>query len=233
MVTASCCRPETQQCLSFGVVLHTRVTGQLYIVRATFVEANCQPFTFGWFKGNVEMCTHNSNLSPHGGGSKTILWCVFVELQWRHYGQDGVSNHQPHDCLLNRLFRHRSKKTPKLRVIGHCEGDSPVTGEFLAQRASNAENVFIWWRHHGIIRFYLIARLFNEQMHASLEITSVHCDLRSEIIENDWSIEEPSHLDRFLFRFITGPGRHEFQRPAVHMETVGTDVTVTSTSCKI
>ena len=32
-------------------------------------------------------------------------------LRWRHNGSDCVSNHQPHDCLLNRLFRHRSKKT--------------------------------------------------------------------------------------------------------------------------
>ena len=28
-------------------------------------------------------------------------------LQWRNNERDGVSNHQPHDCLLNRLFRHR------------------------------------------------------------------------------------------------------------------------------
>ena len=28
----------------------------------------------------------------------------------------GVSNHQPQDCLLNRLFMRRSKKTSKLRV---------------------------------------------------------------------------------------------------------------------
>ena len=28
----------------------------------------------------------------------------------------------------------RSKKTPKLRVIGLCVGNSPVTGEFPAQR---------------------------------------------------------------------------------------------------
>ena len=40
------------------------------------------------------------------------------------------------------------KKTSKLRVIGRCEGNSPVTGEFSAQRASNAENVSIWWCHH-------------------------------------------------------------------------------------
>ena len=25
---------------------------------------------------------------------------------------------------------------------------APVTGEFPAQMASYAENVFIWWRHH-------------------------------------------------------------------------------------
>ena len=71
-------------------------------------------------------------------------------LQWRHNERDGVSNHQPHDCLLNDLFRHRSKKTSKLRVTGLCEGNSPVIGEFPAQRDSNAENVSIWWRHHDI-----------------------------------------------------------------------------------
>ena len=69
-------------------------------------------------------------------------------LQWRHNERDGVSTHQPHDCLFNRLFRCRSNKTPKLRVTGLCEGNSPLTGEFPTQRASNAENVSIWWRHH-------------------------------------------------------------------------------------
>ena len=62
-------------------------------------------------------------------------------LQWRHNERDGVSNHQPRDCLLNRLFRRRSKKTAKLRVAGLCAGNSPGTGEFPAQMASNAENV--------------------------------------------------------------------------------------------
>ena len=69
-------------------------------------------------------------------------------LLWRHNGCDCVSNHQPRDCLLNRLFRRRSKQTSKLRVTGLCAGNSPGTGEFTAQMASNAENVPIWWRHH-------------------------------------------------------------------------------------
>ena len=50
--------------------------------------------------------------------------------------------------LLNRLFRRRPKKAPKLRVTGLCAANSPLTGEFPAQMASNAENVSIGWHHH-------------------------------------------------------------------------------------
>ena len=53
-------------------------------------------------------------------------------MQRTHYSDDinehdGVSNHQPYDCLLNRLFRRRSNKTSKLHVTGLCAGNSPVT----------------------------------------------------------------------------------------------------------
>ena len=37
----------------------------------------------------------------------------------------------------------RKHQTPRL-----CAGNSPWTGEFPAQMASNAEKVSIWWRHH-------------------------------------------------------------------------------------
>ena len=46
-------------------------------------------------------------------------------LRWRHNDHDSVSNHQPHGCLLNRLFRRRSKKTSKLSVTGLYAGNSP------------------------------------------------------------------------------------------------------------
>ena len=69
-------------------------------------------------------------------------------LQWRYNERDGVSTHQSRDCLLNRLFRRRSKKTSKPSATGRCAVNSPVSGEFPEQRASNAENVSIWWRHH-------------------------------------------------------------------------------------
>ena len=71
-------------------------------------------------------------------------------MAWRLFR---VSNHQPHYCLLNRLFRCISKKISKLRVAGLCEGNSPWTGEFPSQRASNAENISLWSRHRALWLF--------------------------------------------------------------------------------
>ena len=82
-------------------------------------------------------------------------------LRWSHNGHDGVSIYKPRDCLLNRLFRRRSKKTSKLRVTGLCAENSPVTGEFSAQMASNAENISIWWRHH----LYSLSRKLHRKLH--------------------------------------------------------------------
>ena len=86
----------------------------------------------------VNVITHLDVLRTHYSNGHTIQqqswYAIFVSLQWRHNGRDGGSNHQPHDCLLIRLFRRRSKKTSKLCVTGLCAGNSPVTGEFPAQR---------------------------------------------------------------------------------------------------
>ena len=62
-------------------------------------------------------------------------------IKWKHFPRyhPFVRGIHLHHCLLNRLFRRKPKKTSKY----------PVTGEFPAQRAGNAENVSIWWRHHG------------------------------------------------------------------------------------
>ena len=45
------------------------------------------------------------------------VYMVSLPSQWRHNVHDGVSNHQPRDCLLNRVFRHRTKKTSKLHAV--------------------------------------------------------------------------------------------------------------------
>ena len=45
------------------------------------------------------------------------------------------------------------KKTSKLCITGPCEGNSPLTHEFPAQKTSTVENVSIWWRHHELGQF--------------------------------------------------------------------------------
>ena len=83
-----------------------------------------------------------------------VKWTLVIHdvgpRQWRPNEHYSVSNHTPHHCLLNRQFRRRSQKTSKIRVTGLCEGNSPVTGEFPAQMASNTEHIPIWWRHHAL-----------------------------------------------------------------------------------
>ena len=63
------------------------------------------------------------------------MWVSFAmsTLQWRHNERDGVSSHLRPDCLLNRSFRRRTKKTSKLCVTGLCEWpvDCPHKGPVM------------------------------------------------------------------------------------------------------
>ena len=80
----------------------------------------------------------------------TLTRACYFALQSRHNECDGVSNDRRLDCLLNSLFRFRSKKTSKFRVTGLCARNSSVTDEIPTQRCSDTENVSIWWRHHRL-----------------------------------------------------------------------------------
>ena len=122
------------------------------------------PLSRYWLRWPYELCNkkyglrndvflNRQTLAADSPAWQDAIASAAMSLQWRHNGHDGVINHQPHDCLLNRLFKYRSKKTSKLCVTGLCAGNSPVIGEFPAQRASNAENVSIWWRHHVLTYF--------------------------------------------------------------------------------
>ena len=96
----------------------------------------------------------NSPVTGEFLSQRPVTWSfdVFFLFAWTN---GWVNNRDAGDlrrrlyCLLNYLFRRRSYKTSKLHFTGLCEGNSPVTGEFPTQRASNAENVSIWWRHHA------------------------------------------------------------------------------------
>ena len=70
-----------------------------------------------------------------------------LALRWRHNGHDGVSIHQPHDCLLNRLFGCRSKKTSKLGVTACTE----ISLDLLFVVKINVGNS-LQWRYNGLER---------------------------------------------------------------------------------
>ena len=70
--------------------------------------------------------------------SMTLLWC--------HMGT--MASQTTNLMIVYSTVQAQIKKS-KLGVTRLCEGNSPVTGESPSQMPSNAENVFIWWRHHG------------------------------------------------------------------------------------
>ena len=78
-----------------------------------YTPVKCRPFRARPRKSLRFWCSlHHQCTSSHGVDS----------LQWRHNERDGVSNHQPHDCLLNRLFRRRSKKTSNSASLAYVRG---------------------------------------------------------------------------------------------------------------
>ena len=86
-----------------------------------------------------------------------------LTLRWRHNDLDGVSDHQPHGCLLNRLFRRRSKKTSKLRVTGLCVGNSPHKGPVTRNMFPFDDVIMIcgilfllWWYYQFIAEPHFI-----------------------------------------------------------------------------
>ena len=123
-------------CSNHGNLLEVR----LLILQSPDFQMSCATL--------IEMIGYRRSSSCNGIG---VVAFIYKALQWRHNERDGVSNHRRLDCLLNRLFRRWSKKQWKLRIIGLCERNPPVIGGFPSQRARNAENVSIWWRHHGIL----------------------------------------------------------------------------------
>ena len=76
---------------------------------------------------------------PHLTTAKQNMW-----TGWRH-------QMETFSALL--ALCGGEKKTSKLHVTGLCVGNSPVTGEFPTQRASNVEDVSNWLCHHGLYYF--------------------------------------------------------------------------------
>ena len=124
-------------------------------------------------------------------------------LQWHHNEHNDVSIHRRLGGLLNPLFRRRSKKTLKLCATGLCEGNPPVTSRFPPQRASNAENVSVWWLHHGHCPFQpaLSASVTMDTTLSQPQLTSAghegHSNLEAMVIQSKYKSISPINI---LFR---------------------------------
>ena len=88
-------------------------------------------------------------------------------IKWKHFPRywPFVRGNSPHytDVIMTTMASQITSLTVVYSIVysggdqrKHQSSDSLAlcgeftgTGEFPAQRASNAENVFIWWRHHG------------------------------------------------------------------------------------
>ena len=111
-------------------------------------ETSCLPLIWSGFEPSPEQA--DSNIYQQ------------ASLRWRHNDHPGVSNHQPHGCLLNRLFRRRWKKTSKLRVTGLCAGNSPVPvnsphkGPVTRKMFPFDDVIMMFYTLHGISRKYFL-----------------------------------------------------------------------------
>ena len=102
----------------------------------------------------VDICSQRSN-------QQKLIQIMTPTLQWRHNECDGVSNHQHHDSLLNGLFKHRSKKTSKVRVTGPCVGNSPVTvtlkmfpfDDVIMEQVQAINDGLLYWRIYVSLGF--------------------------------------------------------------------------------
>ena len=99
----------------------------------------------------AHQCTHTDDPARHNATTSLGTNLIkHLSLQWRRNERDGVSNRWCLDCLFNPLFRHRSKKTSKLRVTGLCEYHVVVS----PNNEPVARWMFpFWWLHHDMFFF--------------------------------------------------------------------------------
>ena len=146
-------------------------------------------------------------------------------LLQRHNGRDGISNHQPYACLLNRLFT-RIKES--IKVPHHWPPCGEFTGNRWTQMTSNTEDASIWWRHHANragfrIRIMWLNRLIEAECRSRSTMPALPprsgwlpCSLpggvsiwRCHPFSNDMnSTAQPNHWGRVKRIFVSNWGYH-------------------------
>ena len=86
-----------------------------------------------------------------------------IALQWSHNERDGISNHQPYDCLLNGLFRRGSEKHQSSASMAFVGGI----------HRSNS-------RHKGRVTPKMLP--FDTVIMGKIMATHIHCSMLIQII---------------------------------------------------
>ena len=87
-------------------------------------------------------------------------------LMWRHSECNGISNHQPHDCLFNPIFRHRSKRHQFSASLAFLNGihrwpvNSPHKGPVKRKVFSFDDVIIHKGRANQTIDYYLAVSLY-------------------------------------------------------------------------
>ena len=96
------------------------------------------------------------------------------------------------------------KKTSKLRVIGLCVGNSPVTGEFHTQMARNVENVSIWWHHH-VYYALCLSVLITLQLPVCSDTAIISCTFSLVMPQENGLCLEPQYTNYFWLTLPATP----------------------------
>ena len=143
-------------CFNWKLIFRNRQSRIIHLIKC---KPNYNPpqsapinFLFSFAVG----CIHPNALTSRGDVVKhryiwgTCEWLFLSITMTSKYTQWRLKS--PALRLFTQLFiRAQIKENIKAPRHWHCAGNSPVTGEFPPQMASNADNVSIWWRHHAEI----------------------------------------------------------------------------------
>ena len=125
----------------------------------------------------------------------TDMYIVF-QLQLRHNERDGVSNHQPHYCLLNRIYKARIKEKNKAQRHWPLCGEFPGDGEFPVTVNSPNKGS--------------ITRKCYHLMTSSCVSETWHTDIiqrgndRIVLLQGNWSINKKNGINRALCHWYIG-----------------------------
>ena len=133
-------------CLNQCRLIHTVLTQDQFHMK-------CSRYPQNMFENTFCKITSTSLTDQWVNGCNVIYVCVvYIHNKVSHYDDVIMSEIASQITSLTIVYSTvhlgADQSKSKLRVTGLCVGNSPVTGEFPAQMATNAENISIWWRHH-------------------------------------------------------------------------------------